>query len=110
MLLSLLQPKKGTNPAPKKKAAGGGKKKKFDRGPTSLVLTKVSPTLFKTVMPTDKDSDYPEWLWEIEDQLPRDQPVKTLTPADGGRYFKQQSRKAIKLHNEIMLATKGKGL
>ncbi|EFA83598.1 hypothetical protein PPL_02664 [Heterostelium album PN500] len=106
------EPKKGApagKGAVKKKAGGAPKKKKNDRGNTPLQLEKVAPQLFTTKLPQN-DSDYPDWLYEIEEQLPRDQPVKILTPADGGRYFKQQNRKKIKLHNEIMLATKGKGL
>ncbi|GAM21892.1 hypothetical protein SAMD00019534_050670 [Acytostelium subglobosum LB1] len=107
------EPKKGApvgKGAPVKKKAGGGKKKKNDRGPNPLDLAKVSPHLFNADLLPKTNADYPSWLFEIDEQLPRDKPVKILTPADGDRYYKQQNRKSIKLHNEIMLATKGKGL
>ncbi|KYR01234.1 hypothetical protein DLAC_02353 [Tieghemostelium lacteum] len=102
--------KAGASAASSKKKPGAVKKKRFDRGNDPLQFEKMAPTLFNVTLPGDADSEYPQWLFEIEDQLPRDQPVKLLTPEDGQRYFKQQSRKQIKSHNSIMLLTKGRGL
>eukprot|EP01132_Coremiostelium_polycephalum_P012752 gene12752-15593_t len=108
-----------TRAEPKGKAAAGGKgkgkpgaakKKRFERAsPDPLDLGKVNTQLFQVDLP-QKESDYPSWLYKINDQLPRDKPVRLLTPADGSRYFKQQSRLKIKANNEIMKMTRGRGL
>ncbi|EAL71222.1 hypothetical protein DDB_G0272140 [Dictyostelium discoideum AX4] len=100
---------KGKAAAGGKKKPGAAKKKRFDRGNLPLKLEKLSPTIFKTKLP-DENSKYPDWLFEIEDQLPYDQPVKLLSPEDGQRYYKQISRQNIKTHNKIMEMTKGRGL
>ncbi|KAM9985071.1 hypothetical protein ACTFIY_009503 [Dictyostelium cf. discoideum] len=100
---------KGKAAAGGKKKPGASKKKRFDRGNLPLKLEKLSPTIFKTKLP-DENSKYPDWLFEIEDQLPYDQPVKLLSPEDGQRYYKQISRQNIKTHNKIMEMTKGRGL
>ncbi|EGC34263.1 hypothetical protein DICPUDRAFT_80001 [Dictyostelium purpureum] len=101
--------KKGAAAGGKKKPGAGAKKKRFDRGNEPLVLEKISTVVFKTPLPTEKD-EFPAWLFEIEDQLPRDKKVRLLLPEDGARYYKQQARSGIKTHNQIMALTKGRGL
>ncbi|KAN0026459.1 hypothetical protein ACTFIV_007444 [Dictyostelium citrinum] len=103
------EPKGKAAAASGKKKPGAAKKKRFDRGNLPLKLEKMPQVLFKTKLP-DENSKYPDWLFEIEDQLPYDKPVKLLSPEDGQRYFKQLSRQNIKTHNKIMEMTKGRGL
>ncbi|EGG22587.1 hypothetical protein DFA_04717 [Cavenderia fasciculata] len=114
--ISLMQGRAAPAKAAAKKKGGAPSKKKnsttttTDRGTAPLKLEAISPSLFTTQLPSDANSEYPAWLFEIDDQLPRDKPVRLLTPEDEGRYFKQKARHQIKERNAIMLATKGKGL
>ncbi|KAN0033373.1 hypothetical protein ACTA71_002798 [Dictyostelium dimigraforme] len=108
-LVARAEPKGKAAAAGGKKKPGAAKKKRFDRGNIPLKLEKMPQAIFKTKLP-EENAKYPDWLFEIEDQLPHDKPVKLLSPEDGQRYFKQLSRKGIKTHNKIMEMTKGRGL